>query len=106
MPEFATPYSGTTLDRPMTKQELIRAIRYAIAAEYEAIQLYMQIAEAADDELATAVLKDIAEEEVVHAGEFLTLLTHLAPEEKQLYDEGAGEVREMMEKLGIEHEAA
>ncbi len=45
-----------------------------IAAEYEAIQLYMQLAESTDNELAIEVLKDIADEERVHAGEFLRLL--------------------------------
>lgn len=32
-----------------------------IAAEYEAIQLYMQLAESTDNKLAIEVLKDIAE---------------------------------------------
>ncbi|MFO7785517.1 MAG: hypothetical protein R6V25_12870 [Desulfatiglandales bacterium] len=34
----------------LTHEELIRAIRYSIAAEYEAIQLYMQLAESTDNE--------------------------------------------------------
>ena len=41
MPEFGTPFSGLAKDRKLTKSELIRAIRFMIAAEYEAIQLYM-----------------------------------------------------------------
>lgn len=44
MPEFGTPFAGLKHDRKLTKAELIRAIRYMIAAEYEAIQLYMQLA--------------------------------------------------------------
>ena len=83
----------------MTKSELVRAIRYMIAAEYEAVQLYMQLAESIDNELAIAVLKDIAEEEIVHAGEFLRLLKHLEPEEEKFYAEGAEEVEEIAEKL-------
>jgi len=35
----------------------------AIAAEYEAIQLYMQLAESIDSGKAKVVLKDIADEE-------------------------------------------
>jgi len=50
-----------------------------VAAEYEAIQLYMQLAESTDNKLAIEVLKDIADEERVHAGEFLRLLHELAP---------------------------
>ncbi len=101
MPEFGSPFSGLANSRKLTKEELIRAIRFMVAAEYEAIQLYMQLAESTDDELAKAVLKDIADEERVHAGEFLRLLHHLAPDEQGFYDEGAEEVEEIMEKLGI-----
>jgi rubrerythrin len=97
MPEFGTALSGLALDRKVTKEELIRAIRFMIAAEYEAIQLYMQLAESTDDKLAIDVLTDIADEEREHAGEFLTLLHHLAPDEQKFYDNGEEEVKEMME---------
>jgi len=45
-----------------------------VAAEYEPIQLQTQFAESTDNKLAIEVLKDIADEERVHAGEFLRLL--------------------------------
>jgi len=96
MPDFGTPFAGLASDRPVTEQELVRAIRFSIAAEYEAIQLYMQLAESTDNELAKEVLRDIADEERVHAGEFLRLLYELAPEEAKHYEEGAKEVEEMM----------
>jgi rubrerythrin len=99
MPEFSTAFSGLANDRKLTKQELIRAIRFMIAAEYEAIQLYMQLAESTDHKLAKEVLVDIADEERVHAGEFLKLLYHLAPDEKDFYIEGMDEVEEMIEKI-------
>ena len=99
MPEFANPFSGLAADRKLTRSELIRAIRYMVAAEYEAVQLYMQLAESIDNELAIEVLKDIADEERVHAGEFLRLLKHLEPEEEKFYAEGAEEVEEMAEKI-------
>jgi rubrerythrin len=67
-----------------------------VAAEYEATQMYMQLAESTDNTLAVAVLKDIADEERVHAGEFLKLLYELAPDEKALYAKGAGEVGEII----------
>ena len=94
MPEFGTPFSGLAHDRPLTDQELVRAIRLSIAAEYEAIQLYMQLAESTDNADAVAVLSDVADEERVHAGEFLRLLEEFAPEEKEFYAEGAEEVEE------------
>lgn len=39
MPEFGSPFSGLANYRKLTNEELIRAIRFMIAAEYEAIQL-------------------------------------------------------------------
>jgi len=99
MPEFGSPFSGLANDRTLTDEELIRAIRFMIAAEYEAVQLYMQLAESTDNQLAVEVLKDIADEERVHAGEFLRLLRELAPDEEKFYAEGAGEVEEEIEKM-------
>ncbi len=99
MPEFGNPFSGLKAGRKLTPEELVRAIRFMIAAEYEAVQLYMQLAESTDNKLARAVLEDIAEEEVVHAGEFLRLLKELAPEEEGHYKKGAEEVEELIEKV-------
>ena len=98
MPEFGSPFSGLAKERKLKDEELIRAIRFMIAAEYEAIQLYMQLAESTDNKLAVDVLKDIADEERVHAGEFLRLLRELAPDEETFYAEGAKEVEEEIEE--------
>ena len=95
MPEFGSPFSGLANDRKLTHEELVRAIRFMVAAEYEAVQL----AESIDDELAIEVLKDIADEERVHAGEFLRLLRHLEPNEEKFYAEGAEEVEEFINKI-------
>ncbi len=100
MPDFGTAFSGLALDgQKLTHAELVRAIRFMIAAEYEAVQLYMQLAESTDNELARVVLEDISEEELVHAGEFLRLLKELAPDENDYYVKGAAEVEEMIEKI-------
>ena len=64
MPEFGSPFSGLASDRFLTDQELVRAIRFMVAAEYEAIQLYMQLAESTDNELAREVLEDIADRRI------------------------------------------
>jgi rubrerythrin len=100
MPDFGHPFAGMKKDRKLTSEELVRAIRFMIAAEYEAVQLYMQLAESTDNKLAREVLVDIADEERVHAGEFLKLLHHLAPDEQKFYDQGAEEVEEEIGKLG------
>ncbi|HQL33782.1 MAG TPA: ferritin family protein [Treponemataceae bacterium] len=94
MPEFGTPFSVKKSDRKLTHTELVRSIRMMVAAEYEAIQLYQEIAESTDNVLARNVLIDIADEEKVHAGEFLRLLHELDPAEQGFYDEGAREVEE------------
>ncbi len=99
MPDFGNAFSGLAKERKLTDEELIRSIRFMIAAEYEAIQIYMQLAESTDNQLAINVLKDIADEERVHAGEFLRLLKELAPDEEKFYAEGAEEVEEEIQEL-------
>ena len=99
MPDFGQPFSGLKHDRKLTDAELIRAIRFMVSAEYEATQMYMQLAESTDNKLAIEVLTDIANEEHVHAGEFLRLLHELAPDEQKYYAEGAKEVEDEFEKM-------
>ena len=99
MPEFSNPFKVVKHDRKLTHEELIRAIRFMVAAEYEAVQLYVQTAESTDNPLAREVLTDIADEEKVHAGEFLRLLKELDPKEEKFYKEGYDEVEEMIAKL-------
>ena len=60
-PEFESPSSGQPNERELTHGELVRAIRFTVAAE------------STDNSLAVGVLTDIADEEPVHAGEFLRL---------------------------------
>lgn len=99
MPEFSNIFSGKNSERKLTKSELIRAIRFSISAEYEAVQLYIQLAESIDNKLAKKVLIDISNEEIEHAGEFLRVLKELSPEEFEFYKNGEREVEEMMKKI-------
>jgi rubrerythrin len=98
MPVFGAPFSGLASDRKLTDAELVRAMRFAVSAEFEATQLYMQLAESTNNKLAVAVLKDVADEERVHAGEFLRVLQELAPDEAKFYADGAKEVEGKMKK--------
>ncbi len=95
MPEFLNPFSGMVPDRKLTLAELIRAIRLDLAAEHEAVHLYMAHADATDHPLAKKVLIDIADEERVHVGEFARLISILTADEDKLLAEGAEEVDEM-----------
>ena len=99
MPVFGSPFSGLADNRKLTPDELIREIRFMVSAEFEATQLYVQLAESTTNRLAKAVLKDIATEELVHAGEFLKLLFDLAPDEKAHYAKGEKEVDVMKAQL-------
>lgn len=101
MPEFLNPFSGRIPDRKLTTEELVRAIRLDLAAEHEAVHLYMAHAEAIDHPLAKKVLIDIANEERVHAGEFARLLEILTGDEDKLLAEGADEVNEMAAEIEV-----
>ena len=99
MPQFGSPFSGLANNRKLTHDELVRAIRFMVASEYEATQLYTQLAESTDNKLAVEVLKEIAGEELVHVGEFLRLLHELAPDEEKFYAKGAKEVEGKIRKM-------
>ena len=99
MPQFGSPFSGAANQRKLTHEELVRAIRFTVAAEFEATQLYTQLAESIDNPLAVKVLKSVADEERVHVGEFLRLLYELAPDEEKFYARGAKEVEGEIAKI-------
>lgn len=105
MPEFVSPFPGMVPARKLTLEELIRAIRLDLAAEHEAVHLYLAHADATDHPLAKKVLIDIANEERVHAGEFARLISILTgAEEDKFLAEGAGEVDEMAAESGAPEE--
>jgi rubrerythrin len=100
MPDFFNPFSGMVPDRKLTKEELIRVVRVDVAGELEAIHGYMAHADATDNELAKAVLIDIANEERVHVGELLRLLSILTGDEDDYYKKGTLEVDTLAGTLG------
>lgn len=96
MPEFSTPFRGNNNDRKLSPNELIRAIRFSIASEFEAIQLYEQISESIDNQEAKKVLDEIAGDERVHAGNFLYLLKLIAPKDAEACKEGFEEAQKVI----------
>ena len=104
MPEFLNPFTGVVPERKLSKEELIRAIRQDLAAEHEAVHLYLAHADATDHPLAKAVLTDIANEERVHAGEFARLIAILTGDENAFLAKGAKEVDDAALGLGGEKE--
>ena len=105
MPSFAPPFEGN-IDRKITKHELIQAIRLDIASELEAMFLYDSHAKATDDMFVRKVLEDIRDEEKAHMGELMTLLKYLDPNWEEMLASGEGEVKEVMEELGIKDSGA
>ncbi len=99
MTAFLDPYSGLAPDRKLTDRELSRAIRLALSAEEEAVHLYEALADATEHTLAKSVLQEVANEERVHAGEFLRLQSLLLDDEDGKLNEGAGEVDVMRKKV-------
>jgi demethoxyubiquinone hydroxylase (CLK1/Coq7/Cat5 family) len=81
----------------LTHEELCRALRLSIAAEYDAVALYQKIAERCSIPLVKKVMLDVVDEEIVHAGEFLAALEKIEPSEAEHYKKGAGEVKDMGE---------
>ena len=99
MAEFVNPFPGMVPERKLTREELIRALRIDLAAEHEAVHLYLAHADACGDPLTEAVLRDIANEERKHIGEFQRAILLLAGDEKRYNDEGAQEVEQMRARL-------
>ena len=86
-------------DKPFSKKELAEAIRLAIIAELDAVNLYEQMASLIEDEKFKKVFLDVANEEKTHIGEFLALLLELDPEQVDEIRKGFKEVKEL---TGIE----
>ncbi len=76
-------------------KEILRA---ALIAELDAINLYEQLASMTKNEKLKEVLLDVAKEEKTHAGEFLTLLLNVDPEQVKELEEGRKEVEELLKK--------
>ena len=49
MPQFGSPFSELANGRKLTDEELVRAIRFMVAAEYEATQMYVQLTNQLED---------------------------------------------------------
>ncbi|RLG75360.1 MAG: rubrerythrin [Thermoprotei archaeon] len=88
----------TEPSRRLTREEVLEALRLSIIAELDAINLYLQLARALEDEGAKRVLRDIAREEKTHVGELLELLKRLDHEQEEELRKGAGEVAGLLGK--------
>lgn len=98
MPGFATINNVYSPSQKMSDVEVLRAIKFAIASEFEAIQIYQQIMENTHNKDVHAVLSDITADEKHHVGALSKLLEVLSPEDNQEYQHGVQEAVEQMGK--------
>ena len=76
------------------KEDLDREIvRFGVIAEFDAINLYEQLASMATDKNIKKILLDIAKEEKTHVGEFQALLLNRDKEQVKELEEGKKEVK-------------
>jgi rubrerythrin len=73
-------------------KEILRA---AIIAEFDAINLYEQMAALTENKHLKTILLDIAKEEKTHVGEFQTLLLMNDEQQEKELAEGKKEVEEL-----------
>jgi rubrerythrin len=86
------PISLEKIAKESLDNEILRA---AIIAEFDAVNLYEQMAALAQNEHIKTVLLDIANEEKTHVGEFQTLLLKLDKNQEKALAEGKEEVDEL-----------
>ncbi|HXY88882.1 MAG TPA: ferritin family protein [Candidatus Acidoferrales bacterium] len=80
----------------MSKENIDKEIlRAGIIAEYDAINLYEQMAALAENENVKATLLDIAKEEKTHVGEFQAILMRLDDELERELEKGKLEANEL-----------
>lgn len=88
MPRFANIHAIFAPTRKLTSTEILRAIKFGIASEYEAIQIYQQIMESTNNAAVHKILTDITNDEMHHAGALQQLLTVLGPADDPQYAHG------------------
>lgn len=91
MAQHNNPYNGIA---ELDETHLIIQLRSMVAEELEAANLYQQFAAVIKDEFIRKQVLDIANEELVHAGEFSALIDRLTEEDGILIQQGMEEVWE------------
>lgn len=87
------PIALENIDASDVDKEILRA---GIIAEYDAINLYEQMASLAKNKDIKKVMLDVAKEEKEHVGEFQTLLLRLDKQQVEEMEEGRKEVEELV----------
>lgn len=80
------------------KERDLQIARVSMIAELDAANLYEKLSLLASDKDLANVLRDIANEEKVHVGEFEYFVEDLDPDWEELEDEGEEEVEKKIKK--------
>jgi len=74
----------------------LQILRIGMIAELDAVNLYERLAQLASSPQVTKLMKDVSQEEKVHAGEFETLMERIDPSYEKAEKEGEKEVDELL----------
>jgi rubrerythrin len=86
----------SNIERLEGKELDMEILRAAIIAEFDAINLYSQMAALTTNENLKKILLDVAKEEKTHVGEFQALLLSTDPEHARELEHGKKEVKELI----------
>jgi rubrerythrin len=104
--EFTNPFPNLKEGERPSKEDIVSALRLSLAAEEDATHLYNQIADLVSDERISKVMRDVANEEQVHKGEFQKLIELLEGDEVSLVRQGKEEAEELSVESKIIDEIA
>ncbi len=88
--------AGEIEAQPKGKERDLQILRIGMIAELDAVNLYDRLAQLASSPQVTKLMKDVAQEEKVHAGEFETLMERIDPTYEEAEKEGEKEVDELL----------
>ena len=86
------------LGAPKGEERDKQILRLAIIAEFDAANLYENMAEQTNDPDVKALLRDIANEEKTHIGEFEYLLGIIDEDHEQFVDDGEEEAEDIVDE--------
>lgn len=102
MPDFGSPVIPPSNTPVTDKEQMSRMVRFAIAGELEAINQYQIIAESVDDNIVKQTVQSISDEEKVHVGELLRVLSYLDENEPSSWGRGSRETQERINEKARE----
>ncbi len=91
--DFTDPYAGTARNK-LQHSTLAQAIRIDMAAELDAINLYVTHMESTDDPIIKSIIEHIIEEEKEHLAEFEQMLFRLDQLQQQKVGKAQQEIEE------------